>query len=126
MDTQGGPDTRESPARGAGSRVAFTGALTFTLPTRPDAFRTTLSTFSLLSVFLGILGGPLLLLVFLPNVFVVGSLLHPPLALVFVHLKGALKRLGGLNEAPNAGLGLGKSTHGLEPWNLAGHHRQAA
>lgn len=37
-DTQQGPDTRDSLACGTGGRVAFAGALTFTLPTRPDAF----------------------------------------------------------------------------------------
>ena len=47
-----------------------------------------------------------LLVLLLPNVFVVGSLLHPLLALVLVHLKGPLECLSGLNEAPDAGLGL--------------------
>lgn len=37
-DTQRGLDTSDSLAHSAGSRVVFAGALTFTLPTRPDAF----------------------------------------------------------------------------------------
>lgn len=110
----------------AGGRVAFAGALTFTVPTRLGAFRTTLSTFRLLSIFLGVLGGPLLLVFFLPDVFVVGPLLRPPLALVLVHLKGPLQRLGGFDEAPNAGLGLGKARDIGEPRGLAGRCRPAA
>lgn len=105
--------TWTQPQWGRGSGVGvFLGALTFTLPTRLHACRTTLCTFSLLGIFLGILSGPLLLVFFLPNVFVIGSLLCPPLALVLVHLKGPFQCLGRFSETPNAGLGLGKHNKG--------------
>lgn len=108
-----GPDTNDSLAHSA---------LTFILPTCLDAFWTTLCTFSLLGVVLGILSGPFLLIFFLPNIFVVGSLLHPPLAFVLVHFEGPLERLGGFNEAPNAGLGLGKlNQDNRQIWTLVPH-----